>query len=966
MGLISRLGGCLTVVVTGCLLAACGGASRLTETGPNPAPETTSPPVWPQFPPDTETASPSRRVAENMIAVHGADYVTSQGPGNYEPAGGDAYVLVSDPANTPAWALYTLDEFATDRPVSLTITVEPAPAEAGGELALPLNYWIGVGNYTAFCWDWHGPYSATTAVTLNSHKVRDRCVTMGGALQLLVLTMADAGLATAENPAGLTAARIDLAEVTTLPATDPNYYATRPHYAALTSVALGSGKSLSELDPATQYVHLAWQHYYDPANDANEALQYKIYRQSPADKQRVPIDTVNAPETTFCDPHDSFSWVDEPTPGITYTYFVRAYNPAGFAAYDATAVTIPADPSGADVIAITDCTVRITGASGGLSADQELFNSTKTVAFVKANAATELSLEWISGTFNGVAFAGETSSGWPPDMTQADYDAALATTRANLQWMAEAAGAPGYRYVGSTLILDDGEFPLAGDPGGATLTSDYDPESGGSFAEGRLNLYLPGDLETTYPATADLEIQVPTPVAYAISLDLSLDSTASRILGLNDETGIPIEKIFYDLPEVHAYLPVSWGSGGEPADLSSVELALCAFDQEAGQSLPGQQSLVYTTGSPANGEFAIDTSADPVVHCNFTGWLVNGNYVTFRIRVNGVWSTVNLPSDLVPALYQPTVPTLSAFPQRCMPSVDYLQLFYPEPLVRRSPEVYYDSIEEAIKPEDPVGYNEILKTSGQEFALDYRGEMYPKVAVAEIASPDQIHSLADGIPSVYVSHHSPHRLCLDISAISVEYPSGFPDRTYSYKLFAHDGTALGKGSFTLAPVDYEPAKPTGIDWGVDVWAGTGIEVGGQDYVYHYINASHVNSDSPDVIWFEIQDGWFFDPDQPDSGVYNAAADSPNGNVKVCFESEVLGDLMYADCTLRMVQTVTENSYIMLFVPDERAFTHPTAPDWPGILEPGNSYFVRLDDVRYDGYEDTLEYMLAITGENPNE
>jgi len=175
----------------------------------------------------------------------------------------------------------------------------------------------------------------------------------------------------------------------------------------------------------------------------------------------------------------------------------------------------------------------------------------------------------------------------------------------------------------------------------------------------------------------------------------------------------------------------------------------------------------------------------------------------------------------------------------------------------------------------------------------------------------------------------------------------------------------GEGTFVCSPVQTPPDTPTAVDWGINLWNREDGNLNDRDYATHVLNADTVGSPTPDVFWFELRDGWFFDSDQVDEEVFSAADGSADDNVKVCFEDTADASMMYADCTLRIVGLTYHRNYIMLFIPTAAAFANPGASDWPGIFDTGHTYNIHLEDPHFTGLEDTFTEQLTVTGANPN-
>lgn len=341
------------VAAVACGLQACGGLNRSNQLR-TLAPQThDSTPGGaaqglPAFPGETPVGNlpEYRRTSAGQITILGTDKVDQGGAQNYvDPGIGGAYVIIpGGDDDLLAWARYDIDNLDLERPVSLDLHVTAAPIIPGGDDDLPLNYWIGVGDYTRSVWEWHGPYTATNPnIELNDKgaDILDRYISASHVMRLVVLTFAEAKWASETNPLGLTAARIETITVNTLEVGNPAYVSTRPHYAGIDGVGPGGGKKGSMLDPDTQYVHITWTHVLDPNDTSSETFMYMVYRQGPTDLNMVHIGSQVAPSTEYIDPTNNVPGVPEAIPGVTYKYALRALNPAGYTPFDEITYTIP-------------------------------------------------------------------------------------------------------------------------------------------------------------------------------------------------------------------------------------------------------------------------------------------------------------------------------------------------------------------------------------------------------------------------------------------------------------------------------------------------------------------------------------------------------------------------------------------------------------------------------------------------
>jgi len=284
-------------------------------------------------------ASAVKRVGTSDLQIAGTSYIAESGSGNYEGVN-HSYVIVPSGEEELAWATFALSDLTLDRPSEVSFQVAAAPIVPSGENELPLNYWVGIADYTTFCWQWHGPYSEPTALNVNTENIRDRYVSADAVMYFTVLTIADSQFQTPENPDGLTAAKIIASTIHAETSTESIYFPTKPHYPAIEEAAVGTAKGTAALDPS-QYVTIHWEHVFDIENADLEALLYRLYRQGPMDSVMYPIGTVTAPAEEYTDPLDNQGDLDPVIPGATYNYYLRAFNPAGYTPFDRIPVTIP-------------------------------------------------------------------------------------------------------------------------------------------------------------------------------------------------------------------------------------------------------------------------------------------------------------------------------------------------------------------------------------------------------------------------------------------------------------------------------------------------------------------------------------------------------------------------------------------------------------------------------------------------
>lgn len=966
----ARFAAVILVILAGA--TGCGGGSTLPGqagiTGPNAEQGTGSnqPQGWLDFPPAIDGHySRYRLTSDSERTVEGLDYAEWHGDGNYEIPESEDYVIVSGSSDPLAWAVYNLAELDTERPTKLKITIAEA-GESPGADPLPLSCWLGVTDYTTNSWAWYGPFVEPTTLVVNCPNRRDRYVSAAHVMSFALLTASSSRFASGDNPDGRTAALIDRAVITTLPADDEDYLVTKPHFATIADVAFGDGgKGASALE-TWQHVTLYWNHVTDSANPDCEAQQYDVYRRGPGDESRQLIGSVDAPAEQYTDPLDNDAGIDETVPGVTYVYSLQAGNTAGYTSYDAVPVTIPEEEPTPDTLIITAFAVRIENAANGIGFDPEVFDADHTSCAIDANAATNLGLEWIAGTFNGLPFSGADEANWPADMTQDDYDTAFGAARDNQEWNLLGGDASDSRATSDWIVLDSGlEFPMAGEPGPGVVCPDDDPDSTFGAFEAELAMLLPRNDHGSYPSDERLIVSVPSDVGFGLMMDIGFDPAAPVLLGYHDSNGDPLTHLSI-AQDTLVRVPFVWGIGGEPADLSQTSLELREFELGDWLSTRVAVDFDYSASAPASGEFTFSNEGgDDYVECIVPAVQLQ-SFKLYACRLNSgeCWSSINKPEEMLDTDVGPGIQPFVTFPEHCWPEIDILQIFQPDPIVRRDPALFYDFESGGMKPQDEAAYNDVLKINGDEFFIYSEGGVYPKAAVKETHNPETITSLEDGIPGVASVAESCGRLLIDISVLTPQGNPGDPVRTYCYKFFNADGSSIGWGEFDVAPDGSLLVSPEGVAWGVNVWDREERELVDRTYDNFTVDGDTVGTATPDVLWFEIEGGWLYDSDQYYKGMYSYFP-SDFDNMLIRVKSTASADTYYIEGGLRLAGVNSSGSYILIHEITNIEWRNPGVPGWPGILESGASYSLSLDDPHFEGIEYMFEDELLTTGTNPN-
>lgn len=647
MGLTRMVSGLLPPLILMLVLlgAGCGGQGGLAAVKAQPASEVFA---WPAFPGDSTLGNhPVFRVASGKVSINGTEFDSQVGLYNRaDDLVPNAYVIIPGGGNWHfAYARYTVPGLDTQRPVSLDLRVSAAPLLPGQAYHLPLSYYVGVSDYTTLSWQWFGPFSDTQAsIALNDQPTGrlDRYVSSaasGDMLQILIATAAGKKFSTRENPVGLTAARIETLTVNTSGANYPDYSTTRPHYASIKTIGAPSRKGSSMLDQR-MYVQLTWVHLTDQYGANLAAHSYDIYRKGPDEQQAVQIGSVPAPTEVYVDPIDNSIGIPEPVPGASYTYFLRAGNSAGNTPLDRKVYTVPANLP----VVITDYDIRAAGAAGGTGVCSDIFAGDK-LALVVANQALRMTLNSVSGTWNGEAFNASTL---PGSMTQADYNAIKLAVTDALAWTFTNEGdAP----AGLTTpwFVPDVAYSGTGNPGSGKVSPDNYPASDYTEPEGicRTTLSM-GVISCGNPY---IEIAVPAAVSGYFSFDLTPDRAAPVIQGLyNDpactsrllrwETGAGVTTVYFKM--------TSWGATRPmlPADGAKCKLQLI---QVTGNRLPyAPLDLNWYIGAgndPGAGEFYFYHAPAPQNMDVFIGkipgaMVSSGGAYDMRFYDGATWSSI--------------------------------------------------------------------------------------------------------------------------------------------------------------------------------------------------------------------------------------------------------------------------------------------------------------------------------------
>ena len=384
--------------------------------------------------------------------------------------------------------------------------------------------------------------------------------------------------------------------------------------------------------------------------------------------------------------------------------------------------------------------------------------------------------------------------------------------------------------------------------------------------------------------------------------------------------------------------------------------------------------LSWTKAEDATG-YAVyrnDTAGDPfttvgdVNTWDDTGATPGVVYTYWLRSTAGEASSALSASDTGYAGELPETPDLVHFPPECYPDTDTLSIIHADPVVRRGPEVTYDFGSGGFIPSSEPAYNDILKTNGYEFTLSSSGGIWPRVAIVETDDPATITSYGDCLPGIVPYMANTHRLTLDIAVLTVAGGPGDPAVTYSYKVFNADGTSAGDGTFVVHPSGSGAVTPAGVDWAIDVWDRESREIADRTYTDRTLDGTNVyeGNPTPEVLWFEFTNGWYFDADPDNDGVY-ASLSTGRDDLCIRFENTSSVEAMYTSVRPVIAGIGTEGAVIAIWTPAAISFLNPSVPGWPGVFSPGETYSVSIDDPHFAGIEHTYSGILTVVGINPN-
>ncbi|MBN2080677.1 hypothetical protein JW859_00580 [bacterium] len=578
---------------------------------------------------------------------------------------------------------------------------------------------------------------------------------------------------------------------------------------------------------------------------------------------------------------------------------------------------------------ITGITVQIDGATGGTGATNDYFADGDT-ADVVANSDVTLNITEIDGTFDGT----------PIDGTEADYATVLADIGARVTWVATNTGHADMESTGPVLDL----AATTGTAVNGTVFPDDDLEAD---AEGNLVCNLA--MVTNY---------IPGALSISIDIDVAADDTAPVIVDMSSDAGLEGDDVLVNsVGNTNLEIPFDFGTGGAPADLSTIPVSIYDLTDQQADIAP----LTWSETPNAANMYNIRVNGNPESSHLATIILGSGNLSLghmYMVRImDGVYNSVNKPGFfLTPGGAPPTVEFMT-LPPNVNQNTDYLWVFYPDPKLHANPRGTYNLISNTFEPENNAQFMDIVKTSGYQFVPENNGGLFPRVFMVDGATPSAI-SFNDPAAEAGIGYQiiCPGYIVLDIAVLTT---GGRPDATYGYRVFTGDGIPLGGGEVFIGQDPMAPSAAVGINWGINIFdnAGRGdLALGARAYDTFTFQGQDVNTGQPPCLFVEFGGGDIGDCQLP----FNTST-----NMLLRLHNDTYGDedLLWEPC---VALTAGGNQIaIHSFIPMD--FRVPGSPGVGGNLEAGGEQFtLRLMNPAGTTIQHEFAQTLIITGTNPND
>jgi hypothetical protein len=614
-------------------------------------------------------------------------------------------------------------------------------------------------------------------------------------------------------------------------------------------------------------------------------------------------------------------------------------------------------------ITVDQVRIRVEGATGG-DDDGTFFDDDTTAGSVTANSAVHFSIVGIHGIYSSPVGGGEfdginnaDDDLWPADMTQQDYDDALAlaqTTGATDQdpgfvhFSFSNGGAAGFRYRSDWVTFQDPP-PYFGDAGDGVVFPDDDPESTGASSEGILTVSLAsapdqdGDpLRTiafsSYNKIFQIDVTAdPNAPVLADPIDLLTGQPATTLTQLEGT------KVAQDITTPNTVV-----------DPQGVTLQLLEIlpSGAAGDTV----NFTYADGANNQGEFFVRT-VDPLLNIQafVSGAAITEGtsyHFTFKDDQGGPWSSLNTPEGLLTTAPAPPAVDLVSVPHNLSKtendaSYTTLRIFLPEPKIRRNPYGQLLALPDPHwQPNDQPAFDDRLKESGQEFFPVMKDFIeYPRLTIVQADTPDAIDASTQSLEFGGSITRSPGYLVVDL--VGLTYPDAFdPAINYAYKLFNSNGTAVGQGTFVTQYLRADDGPPIGAGpgtWGVNVFdrlntpTATLNDLPGL-YGNRNVKHSSLSTGTPDVLWFEFKGGYMYAPAGQETANTKAIMEWWEGNGNSNFPASMALDLR--------AEAVLPNGNFLAVHP----VTEADFQTGGGNFIPGSFYIVHLDDPHYAGWD----------------
>ena len=669
-----------------------------------------------------------------------------------------------------------------------------------------------------------------------------------------------------------------------------------------------------------------------------------------------------------------------------------------------------------DEIVVTNFDIQMVGVGGGSGDDSNIFDSGISGGDVTANADVSFQVNAIEGTFNGLDFDATTL---PEGMDAAHYANTLTAVRDNANWTFGTAGAAGFRST-SAWVTDGAGNDLGGvgDPGAGVVFPDYDPESDEFSPEGTLNVNLAAaaSLATGTVASKNYKVVVLSERDYNWTVDVLRDPQQATFGPILKQGFDPQDEYALVIGTRSFFFTADWGDLGVPANFDSIEMEIWKVEGTGPGNCSRVNDFTFTEGTPGTGEFGIRENTENPGEYVFE-YVVNGANLQgssqYVVRwFNGVeWSSINMPENkTIPSGPAPAAADLTSIPNaggyKGSSKVDFLQILYPNPKIRRWSDVFPNPETESVDVEKgldndgvqvdkTLAFNDILRTNGDEFAIfvtpidSPQGfSIWPQVLIknftatgaSDVTSADiplatpsgPIYWSASGASAIIVAQHGLGRVVVDIAGLPTD-DGEFGPINYGFGLFSPQGVdylEVGEGTFTMSPVDGTVA-PNAINWGIDAFDREERDLDNGDYSNHILNGSFVNDPvQPFVLWIEFNGGNVYDWEQNEEKVWKLNGSLDNIYVQVK-DVDQPADVRIMEVGLRLVGVTPTGTFLAIHTITNRDFVKfgaPPSQTW-GILAPGHKYEVSVNDRVLspggDSFGTGAADLLTVIGTNPN-